>query len=276
MRVYTALEILAFIAALYILRLERFRREEWQQVATDLAFAALSFVGYLEVAEAAIGIGFGSSPLQSGSLEVAGQLGVREFLAGHKVVAFFAFLIWTSYFNYWIHRLSHKIGALWELHKVHHAAKRMTGLSKFRFHPLEDAINTYLAAVLTCLLLPDLGSRSAENYGLFIAVYTIAIHSEFRWQWRWCSWIVQSPAMHQLHHSTNPKHFDVNFGAPFIVWDRLHGTYLDPLKTDIPTAFGVEGVEAGGFSATVTDPLLRFFKRLVGDQPVLARLRSFL
>jgi sterol desaturase/sphingolipid hydroxylase (fatty acid hydroxylase superfamily) len=30
-----------------------------------------------------------------------------------------------------------------------------------------------------------------------------------------------SPAQHQLHHSTDPKHYDCNFGAIFSLWDNI-------------------------------------------------------
>jgi len=33
-----------------------------------------------------------------------------------------------------------------------------------------------------------------------------------------------SPKQHQIHHSTNPKHFDSNFGVSLSLWDGLIGT----------------------------------------------------
>lgn len=37
-----------------------------------------------------------------------------------------------------------------------------------------------------------------------------------------------SPAAHQIHHSTNPKHFDKNFGGAFAFWDWMFGTLHVP------------------------------------------------
>ena len=34
-----------------------------------------------------------------------------------------------------------------------------------------------------------------------------------------------TPAAHRVHHGSNPEYIDKNFGAVFIVWDRLFGTF---------------------------------------------------
>ena len=33
-----------------------------------------------------------------------------------------------------------------------------------------------------------------------------------------------SPAQHQVHHSTDPQHYDRNFGTMLALWDWLFGT----------------------------------------------------
>lgn len=249
------LKVSAIGAALWLLRLHRLTQMDRRHLAIDVAFAALAFCGYIALLEAFIGIGF--TPLRAWTMEAASRIYIRDWLAGHKVVAFFAFALWTSYFTYWTHRLSHKIHALWELHKVHHSATRMTGLSQFRVHPLEEVIISYVAPVLTILLLPELGSASAVNYGVLLMVHNTLIHSEWKASWGRWSLVLTSPLAHQIHHSTNPKHFNSNFGVPFIVWDRLHGTYVDPLKSELPTAYGVSGVDQDG-KALLIDPVVKF------------------
>ena len=41
------------------------------------------------------------------------------------------------------------------------------------------------------------------------------------------SYFLQSPALHWLHHSNNPKHFNCNIGNTYTIWDKLFGTYID-------------------------------------------------
>jgi sterol desaturase/sphingolipid hydroxylase (fatty acid hydroxylase superfamily) len=40
--------------------------------------------------------------------------------------------------------------------------------------------------------------------------------------------IIQAPAHHQVHHSTNPAHYDKNLGYCLSVWDWAFGTLYVP------------------------------------------------
>jgi sterol desaturase/sphingolipid hydroxylase (fatty acid hydroxylase superfamily) len=51
--------------------------------------------------------------------------------------------------------------------------------------------------------------------------------------------ILVSPAHHQIHHSTNPKHYDKNLGFALSVWDWAFGTLYVPSKTPEVEHFGV-------------------------------------
>src|SRR5690606_24355142 len=44
----------------------------------------------------------------------------------------------------------------------------------------------------------------------------------------WLSHIFISPAQHQIHHSTEVRHFDKNLGLIFAFWDKLFGTLYVP------------------------------------------------
>ena len=35
-----------------------------------------------------------------------------------------------------------------------------------------------------------------------------------------------SPVQHQIHHSTNPAHFDRNMGSKLAIWDWMFGTLV--------------------------------------------------
>lgn len=44
---------------------------------------------------------------------------------------------------------------------------------------------------------------------------------------KWFEYIFNSPAHHRVHHATNEQYLDHNYAATFILWDRLHGTFID-------------------------------------------------
>jgi sterol desaturase/sphingolipid hydroxylase (fatty acid hydroxylase superfamily) len=37
--------------------------------------------------------------------------------------------------------------------------------------------------------------------------------------------IFVTPSHHRVHHSSNDKYLDKNFGSTFIIWDRMFGTF---------------------------------------------------
>ena len=51
--------------------------------------------------------------------------------------------------------------------------------------------------------------------------------------------VLVSPAMHQIHHSTLDKHFDLNCGWAFSFWDRMFGTiYVPKEREEFPMGLG--------------------------------------
>src|SRR5712691_3374812 len=56
---------------------------------------------------------------------------------------------------------------------------------------------------------------------------------------RWLRWIVVTPDMHRIHHSTRVVETNANFGFAVSWWDRLCGTYR------AAPALGQTGMELG-------------------------------
>ena len=144
------------------------------------------------------------------------------------------------WFNHW---LSHKVPLLWEFHKVHHNAEVLTPLTNFRVHPVYTWVFTNILA-FSAALANGFGNymfgETAYQYALsdtniilvlFIHAYVHLQHSHM-----WISFrgvlgrVFVSPAHHQVHHSSNPKHFNKNFGSCLALWDWMFGTLYVPQK----------------------------------------------
>jgi sterol desaturase/sphingolipid hydroxylase (fatty acid hydroxylase superfamily) len=156
-------------------------------------------------------------------------------------------------FGYWVdHYLSHNVPFLWEFHKVHHSAEVLSPLTDFRVHPVETIIfNNILALVLG-------GAGGFANYWLGNAPQPFTIaganvivllfwflighlqHTHF-WIAFTGVWgrILLSPAHHQIHHSTDPAHFNKNLGSFLAVWDWLFGTLYVPGRRREKLDFGI-------------------------------------
>ena len=147
-------------------------------------------------------------------------------------------------FGYWLsHFMMHKIPALWEFHKVHHSAEVLTPLTEWRQHPLEQAPFPILMGGASCLVQGPMiwyfGEQAqvvnpmTANYISMAFWFTILHlrHSELPfYATGLLGHIIQAPAHHQVHHSTNPKHFDKNLGYCLSFFDWLFGTLYVPKK----------------------------------------------
>jgi sterol desaturase/sphingolipid hydroxylase (fatty acid hydroxylase superfamily) len=154
--------------------------------------------------------------------------------------------------GYWaLHYGFHKIPALWELHKVHHSAEVMTPLSEWRQHPIEFIA---FANVLTLGngavygAMQWLFGAAAQPFTLFEvnALFVLHLltfhHMRHSGVWiaatGWMGRVFHSPAHHQIHHSSDPRHFDRNLGYALSLWDWAFGTLCIP-ERPLRLRFGV-------------------------------------
>ncbi|MGH1461350.1 MAG: sterol desaturase family protein [Neptuniibacter sp.] len=150
----------------------------------------------------------------------------------------FYFLL-DDFFRFYLHKLLHEIPYLWAFHKVHHSARVLTPITVFRTHPVEGILfslrTTVVQAISIALFVFFFGSRADLITVLGASVFAFAFNitgSNLRHShialgyWRWLEkWLI-SPAQHQIHHSTNPAHFDKNYGVVLSIWDRMGGTFV--------------------------------------------------
>ena len=170
------------------------------------------------------------------------------------IVALYVLLtvLMSDLFYYISHRLTHRIPFLWEFHKVHHSGKSLTPLTVYRIHPLDMWFNQCfrnsgigLVSGLFFYFYPSHWSLfviagTATSYYLVHVLLKNLQHSHI-----WISFgkffehIFISPAQHQIHHSTNPKHFDKNYGSLFSLWDWMFGSlYVTEGEEDITYGLG--------------------------------------
>lgn len=127
--------------------------------------------------------------------------------------------------GYTIHRVSHHVGWLWRLHRVHHTDSEMDLSTYFRSHPLDVAVILLIKFALivalglhpAALVLHGLGKQLTMSFG----------HANIR-PWPRLSRIVSllfvTPAYHQVHHSAWRPETDSNYGEVLTLWDRLLGS----------------------------------------------------
>jgi sterol desaturase/sphingolipid hydroxylase (fatty acid hydroxylase superfamily) len=158
----------------------------------------------------------------------------------------------SDFFYYVSHRLTHEIPVLWEFHKVHHSAEVLTPLTVYRLHPLDSWFNQCFRNFGVGLVSGFFYYFYPSNFSILAITSTVVgiylFHlamANLRHSHIWISFgpvierFIISPAQHQIHHSTNPKHFDKNYGSTLALWDWMFGSiYIPKGKEEIRFGLG--------------------------------------
>ncbi|WP_422343333.1 sterol desaturase family protein [Parasphingorhabdus sp.] len=189
-------------------------------------------------------------------------------LAGIPLVAAIAlFLIFDDMTQYWMHRLSHRIPFLYNLHRAHHDAKYMSIRLVYRNN------------IFYYFLMPSIWFSGILIYlglgwvyvGFIIVKMTviIAAHSDVAWDKplyniKWLSpvmWLVErtisTPATHHAHHGRHMEdgatNYKGNYGNLLFFWDILFGTAK--ITRRYPDSYGVENLAPATVGQQLAWPL---------------------
>lgn len=69
-------------------------------------------------------------------------------------------------------------------------------------------------------------------------IYQFWIHTETVPRLGWLELVLNTPSNHRVHHASNDRYLDRNFGGVLVIFDRLFGTYIAEAK-DEPCRYGL-------------------------------------
>ena len=127
---------------------------------------------------------------------------------------------------YWQHVASHKIPALWAIHKVHHADRDIDVTTGFRFHPAEIILSMGFKMLLVLLIGTPV--IAVILFEIILSGCALFNHSNLRLPSkadRFIRKILVTPDMHRVHHSINVNESRKNYGFSVPLWDHLFKTY---------------------------------------------------
>jgi len=130
------------------------------------------------------------------------------------------FVIWAQ------HYVFHHVPALWRLHRVHHADVDIDVTTGLRFHPLEILLS--LAIKIAAVVALGAPALAVVAFEVLLNATSMFNHSNVAlpaWLEPAARWLIVTPQMHEVHHSTERAETDSNFGFNLPWWDRLFGTY---------------------------------------------------
>lgn len=195
---------------------------------------------------------------------------MADSIAGiHWLGAVGLFLIFDDMTQYWLHRITHTVPWLYNLHRPHHNAEYMSIRIVYRNNVFYYLImpGLYFSGILIYLGL-------GYVYAVYIVVKMLIIygaHSDVRWdaplyKIKWLSpimWILErtisTPATHAAHHGKHAAdgvtNYKGNFGNLLFFWDILFGTAL--ITRDYPKEYGVEGMDETSVGEQLFWPLVK-------------------
>ncbi len=138
---------------------------------------------------------------------------------------------------YWSHRLEHQMKPLWEFHSLHHSDRQMNCTTSSRDHFLQNSWRSFFS-IFTLGLLIDVDFKSAGEMAMLStllgSVLSMFYHSAIRIEVPWLDKVIITPQVHRIHHSTEPEHYNKNFGDFFPYMDMIFGTYEAPKRGEFP------------------------------------------
>jgi sterol desaturase/sphingolipid hydroxylase (fatty acid hydroxylase superfamily) len=135
----------------------------------------------------------------------------------------FLFAILLTDFLFWLqHWLNHKVPILWKFHQVHHSQAEINFFTDYRYHFLEYVVRQTVLVIPFLILVFDV--PEVVLFSLFISWYTRFYHGNIRTSLGPLRYLLVTPQSHRIHHSREHKHYDVNYGSLFSIWDNLFRT----------------------------------------------------
>jgi alkylglycerol monooxygenase len=138
------------------------------------------------------------------------------------------FIIWlgllfaTDFVWYWYHRLGHEVNIFWAAHIVHHHSEEFNFTAAARITTIQAIIRTGFWC-----LLPLLGFHPTMVITMLLVhgSYSFFTHTQIVGRIKWLEYVFITPSLHGVHHASDEKYLDKNYGDMFVFWDKMFGTF---------------------------------------------------
>jgi sterol desaturase/sphingolipid hydroxylase (fatty acid hydroxylase superfamily) len=131
-------------------------------------------------------------------------------------------LLATDFVWYWYHRLGHEVNLFWGAHIVHHQSEEFNYTVSARITTLQALVRNVF-----WIVLPLIGFQPSMVVGILVVhrTYSFFTHTQLIGKLGWAEYIFITPSHHGVHHASNEKYLDKNYGDIFVFWDKLFGTF---------------------------------------------------
>ena len=150
---------------------------------------------------------------------------------GWSIGAFAVCFVLDDLRKYWLHRVQHRCRWFWTAHVTHHSSQHYNFATALRNPP--TALFTLPFLFQIPLLVLGFPIEMILFVGGLNSVYQFFTHTELVGRLPApIEYVFTTPSHHRVHHATNPRYLDANYGPVFILWDRLFGTFVAEVDED--------------------------------------------
>lgn len=243
---------IVIIVSIVVFLMEAFlpKKLNYQLIGRKGFFTDLIYVVFIDFVLMAIGFYAATSVVEMLFVKSLGKIGITLPLvqvdAWPVWLQFVVFYLMIDFAQWFGHYMMHRIGFLWQFHKIHHAQEQLGFASTRHFHWFEYCV------LKPCMYVPlgifGFSSKAFIIYYLWIGIFLVFLsHANIKIRWGILNYIIITPDNHFWHHSKNvPGKYGVNFASTLTIWDHLIGAfYLPKDKTpklgvpedDVPKGF---------------------------------------
>ena len=126
--------------------------------------------------------------------------------------------------SYWAHNMSHRLRFLWATHVAHHSSENYNLTVSFRLSWVQYIKIIFFLPVSFIGFHPIIIFVTNQIAVLF----QFWVHTEYiRKLHPAIEYLFATPSNHRVHHGSQERYINKNYGATFIIWDRIFGTFQE-------------------------------------------------
>jgi sterol desaturase/sphingolipid hydroxylase (fatty acid hydroxylase superfamily) len=132
--------------------------------------------------------------------------------------------------SYWAHNVSHRLRFFWATHVAHHTGEHYNLTISFRLSWVQ------YFKIIFFLPVAFLGFHPIILFvtNQIAVLFQFWVHTEYiKKMPRVIEYIFATPSNHRVHHGSQEKYINKNYGATFIFWDRIFGTFQEETERPI-------------------------------------------
>ncbi len=137
---------------------------------------------------------------------------------------------------YVFHRAHHEVRILWAAHVNHHSSEEYNLSTALRQSWLTPLTKLPFAVPLALVGFTPAEIKRAQQINL---LWQYWVHTQLVEKLGPVEEVMSTPSHHRVHHGSNLRYLDRNYGGIFIVWDRLFGTFEREDAATEPVRYGI-------------------------------------